>query len=36
MKEGNLVIEDFLVAEEFFCNDCTDISQNVLPVDDIR
>ena len=35
-KEGNLVMEDFLVAEIFYRNDCTDNPQNVLPVDDIR
>jgi len=36
MKEGNLVMADFLVVEDFFCNNCTDKPQYIVPVDDIR
>jgi len=35
MKEGNLVMADFLVAEDFFRNNCTDNPQYLVPVDDI-
>jgi len=36
MKEGNLVMADVIVAEDFFCNNGNDIPEYVVPVDDIR
>ena len=35
MKEGKLVMADFVVAEVYFRNNCTDNPQYLVPVDDI-
>ena len=35
MKEGKLVMADFVVAKVFFRNNCTDNRLYLVPVDDI-